>query len=331
MSNDKPVMSSADAKRVERELYVLVPPYGSEGPSLLRQMTRPLLAHKWIVLLCVIVGFAVGLAAYVYQRPIYIVSATLAPVTDESSGALAGLESQVGGLAALAGISVGEGSLAKDEAIAILKSRTLTYDFLRDNNLLPVLFADRWDAEAKQWTVASEDVPTLSDAWGFFDEQIRAVREDRRTGLITLSIEWTDREAAVRWVRDLTSRLNAFMRRRAIEEAETSLRYLNRELEKAKSVEVQQAIYRLIETQVKKIMLANVREEYAMRVIDPAFVPDPDEFDHPKLLSSLMAGGLVGFLFGMLVAVWLWARKRGWAAVPDTEQGGTAGSALENQ
>jgi len=121
------------------------------------------------------------------------------------------------------------------------------------------------------------------------------------------------------------------MRRRAIEEAETSLRYLNRELEKAKSVEVQQAIYRLIETQVKKIMLANVREEYAMRVIDPAFVPDPDEFDHPKLLSSLMAGGLVGFLFGMLVAVWLWARKRGWAAVPDTEQGGTAGSALENQ
>jgi hypothetical protein len=78
-------------------------------------------------------------------------------------------------------------------------------------------------------------------------------------------------------------------------------------------------------------MLANVREEYAMRVIDPAVVPDPDEFDRPNLLTSLTAGGFVGLLFGTLAAVWLWARTRGSAARRDAEQGGTAGSVLENR
>jgi hypothetical protein len=260
-------------------------------------------------------------------EPIYVASATLAAVpVDESGGALAGLGSQVGGLAALAGISVGDGTLAKDEAIAILKSKALTFAFLRDNDLLPVLFKDKWNAKTKQWAVDAERVPTISDAWEVFDAQIRFVREDRRTGLITLSVEWSDREAAANWVTELISRLNNLMRARDVDEAERSILYLNRELDKAQSVEVRQTIYRVMETQIKKIMLSNVRAEYAMRVIDPPVIPDVDEFVSPRLFPSVAAGGLAGTFCGAIFAFWMASRARrkgiGNLSVQKSESGG---------
>lgn len=54
-----------------------------------------------------------------------------------------------------------------------------------------------------------------------------------------------------------------------MEETEKSLEYLQDELRKTSMVEVQQSIYRVMETQVKSLMFAKVREQYAFKVVDP--------------------------------------------------------------
>ena len=43
--------------------------------------------------------------------------------------------------------------------------------------------------EAQKWKVHPDDVPTLWDAQKAFDEDIRIIEENRRTGMVTVAIE----------------------------------------------------------------------------------------------------------------------------------------------
>jgi uncharacterized protein involved in exopolysaccharide biosynthesis len=198
---------------------------------------------------------------------VYSASVLLAPVKDEPLGALAG---QLGGLASLAGLG-SRGTTNNVEALAVLKSRDFARAFIEEQSLLPVLFADAWDATAGRWNV--EPAPDLVEAAESFVGGVRQVEEDARTGLVTLSIEWRDPEFAAAWANLLAVRLNDHMRQRALEEAETNVKYLRREFESTSIVALQQSIGRLLENEMQKLMLARGNAEYAFRVIDRAEVP----------------------------------------------------------
>src|SRR6185312_6687519 len=159
----------------------------------------------------------------------------------------------------------------KEVSLATLNSRWLTEEFIRDRNLLPVLFPQRWDSEKQQWRVRDGRlwVPTMDDAIKLFNG-IREVKEDRRTGLVTLSIEFRDSRRVADWANDLVARVNEFLRKRAITEAQRSIAFLEGELSKTTVLERQQIIYRLIESKTSDIMMANARKEYAFLVVDPA-------------------------------------------------------------
>ncbi|MBK9132760.1 MAG: hypothetical protein IPM20_14175 [Gammaproteobacteria bacterium] len=91
-------------------------------------------------------------------------------------------------------------------------------------------------------------------------------------------------------------RINAERRAEAIREAETSITYLKEQLAETSLVEMQQAIYQLIEAKIKKIMVAKSLDEYAFKVIDPA-VP-PQEISSPRRAPLI----LLGLLFGLIVS-----------------------------
>ena len=86
------------------------------------------------------------------------------------------------------------------------------------------------------------------------------------------------------------------MRASAAADAAKNIEYLEDELKKTNVMEVRQAVYSVMESQMHEIMLANVQEEYAFKVIDPAVVPDPDDYVRPKRLSIIILGLLIGFL-----------------------------------
>ena len=227
----------------------------------------------------ILVGAIVGAAAFVsvsYMLPRECsASVTLLPVKSERPAALNGAVGQLSGLASLAGIGIGNDD-DRSEAIATLRSRALGSAFIEKYKLLPLIFQDKWDAASGRWRGNdSEDVPTLNDGYRRFDREIRSVTEDRRTGIVTLTITWRDPIQAADWANELAARVNREMRDRAIGEARRSLDYLNRELDKTRIVAaLRNPIYRLIENRINTVMLANVRDEYAFRIIDRATPPE---------------------------------------------------------
>lgn len=305
MQEDKstpPATPRANAPNPRPELFERAT-YQSDDVISLAEILRVINSQRRLILATTVACTVLAAILALVMTPVYRSKALLIPaVQEQESQGLSALANQFGGLAGLAGLTVG-GRSSKDEAIALLKSRDFTAQVIQTENLMPLLFADQWDAESGSWKSADPDkIPTLNDAYRLFDREIRQVTEDRKTGLVTLTIDWNDRELAARWAQLLVERVNQRMRERAIEEAERSLEYLNLERQKTAIAEVQQAIYRLIENQVKTIMLANVRDQYAFRVIDPPAVADQDDPVRPKRALMIVVGFVLGGLVSLFVA-----------------------------
>jgi uncharacterized protein involved in exopolysaccharide biosynthesis len=209
----------------------------------------------------------------------------------------------LGALAAMAGLG---GAMSGDlsiEAEALLRSRKFTEDFIRQRNLLPVFFADKWDARQSKWRVAAEDAPQVSDGFQLFDRSVRRVGKDRRSGLVTLTIDWHDATVAADWANSLVRRVNEEMRRRALADTSATIAQLQQQLEATKVVPLQISISELLEAQIKRQTFARVRSEFALRVVDPAIVPGADEQVFPRRALLLLAGGAAGLALGMFLAV----------------------------
>lgn len=276
----------------------------------LQEIAETLWTRRWLIVLSTLVfGMLALVTAFVLPEK-YQAAVVLAPVDDDAGGKLGGagaLLSQFGGLAGLGGISLG-GSGKKSEAVATLQSAALTEAFIDENKLLPVLFKKDWDASTGQWkTTTTEDTPTLWKAEKKFRSKVRDIGEDKKSGLVTLTITWNDPEQAAVWANDLVARANRYLRSKAIEQSQENIRYLNEQLGKTSVVEIQKAIYGLTEAEIKKIMIANGSEEYAFKVIDAARVPE--ERSSPKRALIVAVGLFAGLMLGMVLALAL--PKRG--------------------
>ncbi len=254
----------------------------------------------WLVILPLVFGSAGAL--YAYQAPfVYESSVLLSPAEEERSGGLLGsLSGQLGNIGSIVGADLGGGAQLKDRALAVMRSRSFTDRFLRENGLLPVLFAPRWDAGRKDWVGPP---PTADEAYEEFDRRVRFIAEDRKAGFVRVAMRARDPEDAANWAAVFVAELNAHMRAQAASEATRNLEFLNKELSQTTIVGVQQSLYRLIEAQVRNKMLASVREEYAFRVIDPAVVPAPDRYVSPRRMLILALATFAGLVLALVVAV----------------------------
>ena len=221
----------------------------------------------------------------------------LAPAQDEKSGASSAI-GQFGGLAAMAGITIPSDSNI-EQVVATLESRKFLKVFINKNKLLPVLFEGAWDPENQSWIVESEeDKPTDQKAIGFF-KTILSVDEDKKSGLISLSISWKDPIVAAKWANDLVKQLNELLRQKAITDSRKRVGYLEQELAKTTLQDMRSVLYNILESEKQKAMLANVNEDFALEVIDPAVAPENREKPKRKLLVVLggVCGGFLGVFF----------------------------------
>ncbi len=270
----------------------------------LLELTLVLLRSKWLVLATGFLGGIAGYGVSFLMTPLYRANVVLVAASQDAGGG-SSLAGRLGGLAAIAGIgNLGSGS-SRVEAFEYLKSRQIVADLITEENLLPVLFSEYWDPKAKAWTVPESEIPTLDEGIREFDDRVREVTEDKRAGIIELAIVWRDRHLAARWANGLVARANAALRHQAVTEAQKSIHFLNAEAAKSPVVEVQQAIYRLVEDQFKSITAASVRDQYAFRIVDPARVP---EARRPKSPRRVLMAILGAFAFGAGCSLVLWVR-----------------------
>lgn len=303
--------NSSDLKYMMTEISLL---NASVGPGLDRrpqsgvgQVLLALAGQKWIigVVTAIFTLGAVALSLLVDDR--FQASVLVSPVTDDSGGGrLGGLASLATQLTGMDSIGLGSpGNIQKQEFLATLQSEALTERYIRENDLLPVLYASDWDASKRNWKddVKARNRPTLWKANQFFKRHVRSVISDSKTGLTTITINWKNPQVAAQWANGLVKLTNDYLRGRAIADSERNIAYLKEQLAKTSIIGVQTAINSLLESEMKKAMLAQGSTEYALKVIDPAVPPEKRSSPLPALWIPM--GFLLGFLGSSVTVLWL--------------------------
>ena len=269
----------------------------------LRRVYRHILLNRWWILACVILVTAGFTAVAFLTRPIYRVTAVLMPAETDQGGNISGVgSSSLASLASGLGIG-GPRNPHTEEALAVLRSRAFTEEFIAGEHLLPQLFPGKWNASADRWNVPVSERPTLAEGFKYFREKICTISDDSRTGLITLKIEWTNPREASNWIEIMVDRLNQEMRTRAINRADASLQFLKNQLRQTTTVEVRNALGYLIENQLKTRMIAQVTPNYSLQFVAPPVGSDGARPVWPKRLLLLVLGPPVGLLIGLLVTL----------------------------
>jgi uncharacterized protein involved in exopolysaccharide biosynthesis len=276
--------------------YVMVEsgtPSDEDEIDLLELIRTLMQAWKTIVgitILCT--GLAVAYALYAPE--VFKAETLLAPAQEEKSGASSAL-SQFGGLAAMAGVTIPAGSNV-ERVLATLKTRVFLKKFIEEKNLLPIIFENFWDAASNSWKLQlGQEAFITEDGISPLREAIEVDQD--KSGLITLSISWKDPEVAAQWANDLVKQLNEQLREQAIADSKKRVGYLEQELAKTTLQDMRAVLYNLLETEKQKAMLANVNEDFALEVIDPAVAPETREKPKRKLIVAL--GGVCGGFLGI--------------------------------
>jgi len=254
---------------------------------------------RWLVL-GFVVGFGLLATAYaLLAREWYTAEAVLMPAGTKNTQA-GGLTSQLENIGMLAGLAAGAlGSPRTAEPIGVLKSRDFARQFIEEQGLLHVLLADKWDASKGRWKESDpRRQPDMRDAIQYFDKNVMQVNEDKKTGLITVAIQWKDPALAASWTNTIVNRLNDQMRSRVLTEGEANVAYLEKELAETNVVEMKLALSRILETELQKVMVARGDRQYAFRVVDHADVPKYRSWPKRKVIVAvgILVGGLAGLV-----------------------------------
>ncbi|KGJ90188.1 Wzz/FepE/Etk N-terminal domain-containing protein [Thalassotalea sp. ND16A] len=284
----------------------------------LKELWTALWAGKWLIIAITIIFAAASVAYAIYQPNIYKASTVLAPAGDSGSGGLSKLAGQFGGLASLAGISLGGGSADQTGiALEVLKSRVFTEQFIERHQLLvPLMAAKNWDqisnelqykpdvydVSTKEW-VRKASFPKTSkpSSWEAFERfrELVTVSQIKETGMVIISIEYYSPIIAKQWLTYLVQDLNEQMRTKDQQEAKNSIDFLNEKLENnLLASDMQSIFYQLIEEQTKTMMLTEVSKEYVFKTIDPPNAPEDKE--KPKRAIISIFGTILGGMFALL-------------------------------
>ncbi|MBF4259590.1 GNVR domain-containing protein, partial [Vibrio anguillarum] len=138
--------------------------------------------------------------------------------------------------------------------------------------------------------------------------EIFSVSEAKDNGLVKVSITHLSPLIAQQWVELLVKDLNDWIKNEKLTETRQNISYLEQQLEKTKLVDMQSVFYQLIEEQMKSLMLAEVKDEFAFKTIDPAVVPE--EKAGPKRALICVLATLLGGMLGIAIVLVRFAFKK---------------------
>jgi len=253
-----------------------------------RELLRTVWRHKAIVALTAAVFTATAIYLALTATPLFR-GETVITVMKESGGGMEELGGgQLGGLASLAGLNLDETPQDR-QWMAVLQSRQLVEEFVKRNGVLP------------QLSRGAKQPLTLWAGVLQFRKNYMLITQDKTKGVTTVTIDWTDPATAARWSNGFVELANELIRKRAIDNANRNIDYLNKQVARTNDVELQRVMYNLIESQTKTLMLANGRDEYAFTIVDPAVTPEKRH--SPRRTLMTLTGLFIGLVFGALVAL----------------------------
>lgn len=252
----------------------------------LTQLIKILWEKKYVIIIITSL-FAIFSVFYALSLPnVYTSKAILAPVDENES--LYSNSRSINALSTLSGIGLpGATSVKTQEAIARIKSyEFFTKYFLSNIQIHNMTAVKRWDpskggiiydssiynAETKSW-VKEKNKPSSQKAYISYKSMLK-VTQDNKSGFITLSIKHKSPEIAKKWLDLIILNINESMREINKTNSKNAITFLNESFSSTNIQSLRDASSRLLEDQMKLLMLASSNKEFVLKVLDAPIAPE---------------------------------------------------------
>lgn len=233
----------------------------------------------------IIVALTIGISFI--MTPIYEATAVLAPASNQSNPSfMSAFASQLG--------IISPQSPEISEIVALLKSNVLQERVIKKYNLINVFF-DPDDLKDK-----TED-EKIWEALRFFEKNLK-VNYKQKDNLIQVSMQFKDPKISAEIVNYLINELKEHMSEEMKRVAKTNKMYLESQLNKTMDPFIRAKIYNLIANQIEQSMLAEAKENFSFKVIDPPKAPDKKVKPKRALMAlvSLIASMMIGIFYAFV-------------------------------
>jgi hypothetical protein len=262
------------------------------------ELWKVLVEYKLLIIVFTVLTTLVA-SYYSYKLPnVYMAEVLMIPTSFSGNETTRGANI----LESLGATGIGSSSNLGEEAFTRLKTRTFLINYIKNNNLKPALFPSRWSDKEKQWI---NKEPTDIAAAKFLKGMISGGMHKRhKVGLTSLFITWknpTNINKIADIANSLADEMNYQAKKREITHGKSKVIFLEEAINSTNLLESKKIIFSMIEKQLRKNMLAEIKEGFIFEIVDRALPPNIRE---EKLTTMLPFIGLVlGVLFGLLTAL----------------------------
>ena len=265
--------------------------------------------------------FALCSVFYALSLPNQYKATTLLAPTQSNSGDFSRSLSQFSGLASLAGVNLKTSEVSESQiAQTVMRSQNFILHFINKYDIAVEVFAangwskdtnslkinsEVYDVAKKKWLL--EDTRTKQNVspsdWTIYKkfETFLSISENKKTGLISVSVEYYSPEIAKKWVDLYIAEINKFMQDRQVKKIINNINYLQEQIKKTSIAEMQEVFFNIIGEQIKSRMLAEASPEYAFLIISPSLIPE--EKSNPKRSSICILGTIIGGMLSIFIVL----------------------------
>ncbi len=241
--------------------------------------------HKNLIIITVAITVVATAIISFLSPKIYEAKAVIMPVAQSQ---------EPSGMSAVAlqfGITTNQTSNTS-ELFSLLQSNILMERVIIKNNLVPVFFGE----EAK----GKKENEQIWDGIRYLKNSIYKVRDNKRDGIIELSVEFKDPEMSASILTGILAELTDYMSSEAKRVADTNKNYLESLIDKNSDPLIKQKIYALIARQIEVSMMAEVKENFAFKILDPPKIPDRKM--RPHISMNIMLSFIISLVGGICLA-----------------------------
>jgi uncharacterized protein involved in exopolysaccharide biosynthesis len=239
---------------------------------------------------------------------------TLAPSHGSNSASSSLSNSQIGGIASLAGIELGSSTIDDTKiAINIMQSWSFIEEFINTNNLEAPLAAGKyWDSTNnkivideniynKEKSIWIDSKPTSWSLFKNFTDRVSVVN-DPKSGIITASLRYFSPILAKEWLELYISEINQHMRIRKLNQANKSIIFLEEQIANTPITKMKDIFYQIIAEETKNKMLAEASPEYVFVTVSKAMIPEEKSRPTRSIIVIILTlfGGIIAVLYSLI-------------------------------
>ena len=253
---------------------------------------------RWSGLVMLLLSVAVAATVILTQPTLFTATISIARNEADTSDQSPSLGGGLGGILSLAGVPSSD-TAQVTQSLFVMQSRGFLEGFIEEQGLLPVMFADMWDADEKKWILRpNEKQPALAHGVAEFLERL-SVAYDEASGIVELTLEWPSPDYPSKLLNALVRRFNLIRHAEAQEGLSEKQAYIQAQLEVTEIQAIRTSLTAILERQIEVFLTLPPAEEFYFVVLEQAYDPDPDKPAWPNKSLILLLGGIGG--------VFLWA------------------------